>query len=188
MESRPTRFRPKLLFQGFGCGERLRSGAYALNGDAVNICESQIHSVDCVGEFGCHPFFFPNHGKPPGYVVFDVSRPAIQRVLKFPFVTRRLNASSQLNGILSRFSARGASRRSLSPLTTDDGVGTALHRSSNDEVESRSALWMRFEESDAEVRRAESTLSFTVMLSVVTVPSARMVQAMAKLTMIEVFL
>jgi hypothetical protein len=117
----------------------------------------QIHSVDCVGEFGCHPFFFPNHGRPPGYVVFDVSRPAIQRVLKFPFVTRGLNASSQLNGVLSRFSARGASRR------------TALQRSSNDKPESRSALWMRFEESDAEISCAGS-VSFVETLSVVTVP------------------
>jgi hypothetical protein len=87
----------------------------------------------------------------------------MQRVLKFPFVTRRLNASSQLNGMLSRLSACGASRRSLSPITAG-GVGTALHRSANDKPEGRSALRMRFEASDAEVRCAGSTLSFVRIL------------------------
>src|SRR5689334_2715129 len=100
----------------------------------------QIDRIDCVGEFRSQPFF-SIHVRLPGYVfVFDISSPAIQRVLKFPFVTSRLNASSQLNGKPSRFSARSASRRFLSPLTTDDGVGIALHRSSNDKRESRSVL------------------------------------------------
>jgi hypothetical protein len=144
----------------------------------------QIHSVDCAAELGCHPFFFPNwiHGRPPGQVLIgEVSRSAIQRVLKFPFVTRRLNASSQLNGILSRLSARGASRRFLSPPITADGVGTARHRSPNDMPESRSALWMRFETSDAEVRCAGSTLSFVKMLPAeagqYAIASATMAQA-----------
>jgi hypothetical protein len=56
--------------------------------------------------------------------------PAMQRVLKFPLVTKRLNAGSQPNGIFSaRLSACGGR------------TGTALHPSWNDIPENRSVLF-----------------------------------------------
>ena len=142
MELRTNRFLPKPVFREPDCGELLRLDANGLNGDAANICESPNHSVDCTAELRCCPSLFPSHGKPTGQVfVFDVSRPATQRVLKLPFWTRRLNASSQLNGIFSmRPSARGDSFRFSLSADSALGAGTALHLSLNDTPESRSAL------------------------------------------------
>lgn len=68
---------------------------------------------------------------------------ATQRVLKFPVLMIRLNASSQLNGTFSmRVSPRGGSRRLLLALISAARAGTALHRCSN-EIASRSDLWVR---------------------------------------------
>jgi hypothetical protein len=51
----------------------------------------------------------------------------MQRVLKFPFWTRRLKANSQLNGSFSIGPPASGSRSFLLPLRSAVGTGTALH-------------------------------------------------------------
>jgi hypothetical protein len=82
----------------------------------------------------------------------EESAVAIQRVLKFPVLTRRLNASSQLNGIFSIcISAHGVSCWLWSLRVRVDGAGTAFHLPSNEMLVSRSALWIRLATSDADI-------------------------------------
>ena len=74
----------------------------------------------------------------------EVSAVAIQRVLRFPILTRRLNASSQLKGIFSIcVSAHDVSRWLCSLRAPVDGAGTAFYLSLNEMPESRSAFWIR---------------------------------------------
>ena len=66
--------------------------------------------------------------------------PAMQRVLKFPSLTRRLNASSQLKGIFSTPHSCGSCPFFL-PAASVPGAGTALHRSWNEIRKSRFSFW-----------------------------------------------
>jgi len=91
----------------------------------------------------------------------EVSAVATQRVLKFPVLTRRLNASSQLNGIFSIcVSARGVSRWFSSLRVPVGDAGTAFHLFSNEMLESRSALWIRLATSDADISAVGVTSNF----------------------------
>jgi hypothetical protein len=103
-------------------------------------------------------------GNPTGTATasfIELSVVAIQRVLKFPVLTKRLNASSQLNGIFSIcVPAHGVSRWLCSLRVPVDGAGTAFHLSSNEMPESRSALWIRLATSDADVSGVGVTLNF----------------------------
>jgi hypothetical protein len=89
---------------------------------------------------------------------------ATQRVLKFPFEMRRLNASSQLNGIFSiRLSACGCLCSPLLPRVWFAMAGTALQRCSNEIPASRSAWCVRSGLSEADVRCVGTILSFARM-------------------------
>jgi hypothetical protein len=128
------------------------------------LANAQVQSSDCVAELRCGPSFliFIHSEARHEVAEFDESRPAMQRVLKFPFRIRWLNASSQLNGIFStRSSARG-SCRSILPVGSAIGAGTALHLSWNKIPVTRFSLWIRFETSDVNVGNA-GALNFARM-------------------------
>src|ERR1700758_1234644 len=97
------------------------------------------------------------HSKAPHQVaLFDESMPEMQRVLKFPVLTRRLNASSQLNGSFSIGPPARGSRSFFLPLLSAVGTWTAFHLSWNEIPVSRFSFGVQFETSDANVETVEA--------------------------------